>query len=277
MPGFYDKKAVRILFDRFWSAKGWKKESERITSPEDFEYAVARGVMFHPVIQKHDDVVPRVLRLAARIRPESVGEAFLYSLTTRDLAFRSALGSYAASAWMPEHVHSGSDRCAICGEYDRQGGHRDLNVLNFERLKWGGVRHDQLFYQVFDLKEFEKLPSFEATANDYEVLRSILDVASSLAEKALCGELEKSIAGLFPSSKPERSTLLQIMSYAGIIAPRNRPGYFREWPVHSSQEVRPASKIDWTYPIMWWQGRDGVNYDAVDYYFPLLRNSTVVH
>jgi hypothetical protein len=250
---------------------------ERITSAEDFEYAVARGVMFQPVNRKHDDVVPKVLRIAARIRPESVGEAFLYSLTTRDLAFRSALGSYAASAWMPGHIHSGFDRCTVCGEYDRLDGHRDLSVLNFERLKWAGVRHVQPFYQLFDLTEFEKLTSFEATAEGYEVLRSILDVASSLPEKAWCSELEKSIAGLFPSSKPERNTLLQILSYAGVIAPRNRTGYFRDWPLLSRRQDRPASKIDWTYPIMWWQGLDGVNYDAVDHYFPLLRNSAVVY
>jgi hypothetical protein len=116
MPSVYDKKAVRILFDRYWSAKGWKKSADQITTAEDFEYAVSRGVMFHPVNQKHDDVVPKVLHLAAGIRPESVGEAFLYSLTTRDLAFRSASGSYAASAWMPSHIHSGFDRCTVCGE-----------------------------------------------------------------------------------------------------------------------------------------------------------------
>jgi len=277
MPSVYDKKAVKILFDRYWSASGWKKDADRNTSSEDIAYAMARRVMFQPVCQRHDDVVPNVMRVAARIRPVSVGEAFLYSLTTRDLAFRSALGSYAASAWMPDHVHSGSDRCSVCGEYDRREGHRDLNVLNFERLKWGGVRHNQLFYQLFDLTEFEKLPSFEATVKDHEVLRSILGVASSLAEKAWCSELEKAIAGLFPSSKSERSTLLQILSYAGIIAPRNRPGYFRDWPPLAKREDRPVSNIDWTYPIMWWQGRDRVNYDAVDYYFPHFRNSAVVH
>lgn len=33
-----DKKAKKILFDRYW-ASGWKPQNEIYTSPEDFAYA----------------------------------------------------------------------------------------------------------------------------------------------------------------------------------------------------------------------------------------------
>ena len=271
MRSVYDSKAVKTLFATYWSSSGWRNESDRIVAPDDFEYALSRGVMFHPAERRHDDVIPELRQVAARIRPESVGSAFLYSLTTRDLAYRSALGSYSTAAWMPAHKHSGAGRCSICGEYDRLGMREDLNVLNFERLKWGGIRHDNPIYQLFDLTQFEKLPAVEATKEDCEILQSILAAALSLPADAWCRDLEKSISRFFPSSKSERESLLHILSYSGTIAPRERPGFFRDWPTIVQREQRPTGKIDWTYPIMWWYGRHGVNYEAVDHYFPTLR------
>jgi hypothetical protein len=32
--------------------------------------------------------------------------------------------------------------CPVCDEYDTHDEDVDLNVLNFERFKWGGVRHN---------------------------------------------------------------------------------------------------------------------------------------
>lgn len=268
MTSAYGRKAVGILFETHWSPKGWKKTNWMDISPDDFAYAVSKGVMFQPVRLRHDDAVARLRDIAASLRPAYLGEAFLYSLSTRDLAYRSALGCYAACARMPDHAHAGSDRCPVCGEYEKGSGVEDLNVLSFERLKWGGVRHDGLFYQLFDLTEFQKLPAVSSTPKDRDILRAILKAATSLPENAWCRELEKAISGLFPSSKAEREKLLQILAYCGIIAPDGRPGFFLDWPALAQRAERPASKMDWTYPIVWWQGRHGYNQAAVEHYFP---------
>jgi len=264
----YNPKAVRILVDTHWGPKGWKKTNWMDISPEDFAYAVAKGVMFQPVTMHHDEAVSRLLDFRIKSRPASLGEAFLYSLSTRDLAYRSALGSYAACAWMPGHSHVGPGICPTCGAYENRSGVEDLNVLSFERLKWGGVRHTGPFYQLFDLSEFQKLPAVKSTPGDRAILRAILKAASSQPDDVWCGELEKALSGLFPSSKAERRTLLQILSYCGILAPNGRPGFFRDWPAVRQRAERPVSKIDWTYPIVWWQGRHGYNRAAVEHYFP---------
>ena len=237
-------------------------------SPDDFAYAVSRGAMFPPVALRHDDALERLGGITAKLQAADLGEAFLFSLSTRNLAYRSALGSYAACAWMPAHLHPGSSFCPICGEYEDRRGFEDLNPLNLERLRWGGVRHTGLFYQLFDLSEFQKLPAVKGTPKDRSILRAILEAASSLPDDVWCGELEKALSGLFPSSKAERRTLLQILSYCGIIAPNGRPGFFRDWPAVHQRAERPVSKIDWTYPIVWWQGRHGYNRAAVEHYFP---------
>jgi len=42
-----DKKAKQILFKTFWSSSGWTDNRE--TPKEDYEYAISKGMMFHPV------------------------------------------------------------------------------------------------------------------------------------------------------------------------------------------------------------------------------------
>lgn len=42
-----DKKALQILFDTYWSSRGWKRD--QTTDAADFEYARRAGYMFDPV------------------------------------------------------------------------------------------------------------------------------------------------------------------------------------------------------------------------------------
>ncbi len=99
----YDKKAVKILFATYWSSAGWKKE--RTISAEDFAYAKANGVMFDARRIRHDEVVQAARAMAEEIGHEAVAQVFLASLSSRELAFRSALGSFAATRWLPRHSY----------------------------------------------------------------------------------------------------------------------------------------------------------------------------
>lgn len=49
----------------------------------------------------------------------------------------------------------------------------DLNVLNFERIKWGGLRHGDLLYTLFDLEQFTKEEIPEPVTDDIEILAFI--------------------------------------------------------------------------------------------------------
>ena len=86
-----DKKAKKILFNTYWSSKGWKDYRTCYTSPEDFEYAKQKGLMFDRITISHDECVKRVVNLANTITQEQVAKAFLCSLSTRRLDWRSAL------------------------------------------------------------------------------------------------------------------------------------------------------------------------------------------
>jgi hypothetical protein len=92
-----DKRALRILFDTYWSSSGWKSANSLHWTPktpaEDFEYALRAGTMFRPRKLTHAGAVKRAIELRDRITPRDMGTAFAFSLESSALGLRSALGS----------------------------------------------------------------------------------------------------------------------------------------------------------------------------------------
>lgn len=264
-----NQKALQILFQAYWDSNGWK--SEKCVSPENFEYAKANGYMFDDVSLSHDEIVDWLKRSFSNVQLENVSNAFLMSLSTRRLELRSALGSFAVAKNFPQHKIVGEKRCEICGVYDSTKATEDLNVLNFERFKWGGVRHDSAEYIAFDLERFSEIEQEKPYEQDISLLKQILEVADNLPPDAKNRDLEKALAKILKSNKAERETLIQILGYCGILQPKNKPSYFDSFVNDTDRELPPAHKIDWSYPVCWWRGSDGVNKEAIAYYFSQLQ------
>ena len=159
----------------------------------------------------------------------------------------------------------GSPRCAYCGQYEPAA---EPNVLNFERIKWGGVRHDDPRYIALDLQLFAAQEPAVPTKDDYGVLRAILDAARSMSPAARLGDLEKALSKLLPSNKSERRTLIGILGYAGILTDPGRPDFREQFVPVTEREMTPLHKDDWPYPVRWWNGSFGLNEAAVAHWFP---------
>lgn len=268
-----NQKALRILFDTYWSANGWK--SAPSTNPGDFSYARQAGYMFDPIELTHDELVERLLSVRRRISLNEVADAFGASLSTRRLDLRSALGSFAFATHFPEHqlaeqtstrVPSGLLHCRICGVYGSSGPKReDLNVLSFERYKWGGVRHLDPLYASFDLIQFETTDRPSPTPEDYSVLTKIFEVAQTLPPRARANDLEKSLSKFVHSNASERRVLIEILAYCGILQPSGRAGFLQAFvsAEYQNRDRPPDHKNDWGYPAIWWHGADGVNREAL--------------
>jgi hypothetical protein len=227
--------------------------------------------MFEPIELSHDGFVKWMRSSLKSVNLERVRNAFLVSLSTRRLELRSALGSFAVVKNFPNHVYHGDNYCcAICGGFKNSKTPYDLSVLNFERYKWGGVRHAHLEYIAFDLEQFTKLEKSKPSEQDYSILHQIIEIARHCDPSARPRDLEKRLANVIKSNKAEREILIQILAYCGILQPKKYPGYFKSFPRYFERTIPPVKKIDWTYPICWWRGADGVNQDALKYYFPQL-------
>jgi hypothetical protein len=265
-----DKRAVSILKRTFWSTKGWRRDPH--TDPDDLEYAKSHGVMFDPISISHDDAIQAVENAVAKTSKAAVVEAFVASLSTRRLELRSSLGTYAVGRNMRAHpyvtTHPASP-CNYCGDYDRRDEH-GLSILNFERIKWGGVRHDHPIYIGFDLQTLPTLKQPLPTSEDFRILRAILEQVRNMPETARPTDLDKALGSVVISNSSERRTLIGILGFAGILVDPSRPNFLNSFVPVGERERTHWHRDDWPYPVQWWRGGYGLNENAVNEWFPML-------
>ncbi|MDP1799564.1 MAG: hypothetical protein Q8K78_18850 [Planctomycetaceae bacterium] len=263
-----DRRALKVLFDTYWTSAGWRDERSRSTPPEDLEYAKQAGVMFDPIRLSHDDIVKRAVAAVRGVKRQAVADAFIVSLSSRRLDLRSALGSFAVFQHFALHPVPGIRLpCPECGEYDGKPKAQDLNVLNFERLKWGGVRHDQPLYAAIDLELFRQLPGVAPTAADVAIFKGVLKAIEASPVKTSSAVLQKSLAQAVKSSKAERDVLVGILGYCGILATPAHPGFLSRFVPWSERDLPDRRFVDMAYPACWWQSADGINAKALAYWF----------
>jgi hypothetical protein len=237
-------RARTILFDTYWSSKGWRERSERSVPPGDEAYAIKHGLMFKPVTLSHDKVLTATRTAAAALTLAQVRDAFLASLSTRRCDLRSGLATYVLARSLTPHRFASPDQvfCSTCGGW-KSHKDEDLSVLNFERHKWGGVRHTQPLYQYLDLTALKRSLPATPEPGDIAIFHAILAAAASTPAKDGPGKLEKRLAKVVPGTKQERNTLLEILGLAGVLQPKQER----------------SSPGDWGFVGMW-RGADG--YDA---------------
>jgi len=255
-----DDKALKILFDYFWSPAGWKKQ--RDINPEDEKYAIRAGYMFEPTTITHAEAVDRTLDIVKQVSLREVTDAFLASLSTRRLDLRSALGSYVCALHLPNHPATQTVfaySCGICGLSLQEEIDVDFSLMNFERYKWGGVRHLDPIYEMFDLTQFKTLDQYVSTAEDNEILDKIILTISDQPSGAKLADLERALSRIIQSNKWERRTLIQILGYCGILATDKYEGFYQAYTNHDSRPIPPVNKIDWTFPVCWWKGKNGIS------------------
>lgn len=268
-----DKKAKQILFRTYWK-NGWIDTKDRTIKKEDFEYAKSKGLMFEPFTIHHDKCIEEILFLYKKISSPKIYKAFLSSLSTRRLDLRSALSSYFFAQKFEKHKHTSvisgtsyedekpkfhSYTCKVCRDvqygvigYDNYE-NEDLNVLNFERIKWGGVRHGEILYTLFDLQQFEKEEIKEPTEEDIDIFKSILKVIETSDADDYPSKLEIRLKDIFKSNKAERQTLIEILAAIDILKPQS-----------FDRPIR--GKNDWTF-VEYWRGEDKYDKEAVSKYF----------
>lgn len=130
----------------------------------------------------------------------------------------------------------------------------DLNVLNFERIKWGGVRHGQLIYTWFDLQELLRADIPNPTKEDVAIPQAILEIIDLSQPGDRAGILEQRLTGVVKSSKNERRVIIDLLAHLDVL----RPASF-ERPI--------PSRSDWSEAAACWRGEDKYDHEAVRKYF----------
>ena len=251
-------KGLKLLFTIYWNSGMWGYQEP---TSEDFEQAKREGYMFDPPpVRTHDETLGLLHRVLEQISPSDVANAFLFSLSTRKLQFRSARGSYYYAMAIPHHGHEGHGTCYFCDWIELGGKHSDYNVFNFERYKWGGVRHTSPEYALFDLEQFLLLPKVTPSPEDWNILKSILHAMNELPAGKKVGAYRELITKkkLLKSNKSEVAVLLNILGISGILSGKEAPCYCDAF-VDVWQRSPQEHTNDYEYPVNWWHVSDGVN------------------
>ncbi|MDR2109631.1 MAG: hypothetical protein LBP28_09290, partial [Coriobacteriales bacterium] len=231
--------------------------------------------MFDNITKTHDECINEILEIIEKISMEKVSQAFLSSLSNKRLDWRSSIASYFIAKQLTKHTYSKevsghgynengeinytSYTCGICRDlkYGIIGNEKyidnDLNVLNFERIKWGGVCHGDLLYTLFDLRMFCTEEISEPTDEDIKIFKNILETIEKSKPDDYPGTLEKRLSACIKSTKNERKMLIEIMACIEILQP-------------GSYDRQNRGKNDWKY-IEFWRGEDKYNKNIVNKYF----------
>lgn len=265
-----DEKARKLLKKVCW----WKRED--IFTEEEIQYGIEKGVFFQPITLHHDDVIAEIQTRANEIELKEAVNAFLYSLSTGELRYRTILSSVFWGRKVTTHEVCGEIPCSVCEmpvDKNTKISKIDLNVYNRYRYYSGEQDIHQAGYVLLDLKEYLKLPKVNYTSEDIRILNRIFGLAEELASGNKAVALQKLITSekFFKTSKNEINGILGVLSTCGVF----------ETPEHQSVTTKfiPnyargfATESDWCYPLNYWRGKYGVNYDAVQQIFaPVVGN-----
>ncbi len=245
-----DKKAKDILFKTYWNSTGWIMDQDRKIDPADFEYAKSKGVMFESFSIDKKALFSKLTELVNKISKEDIANAFLSSLSTKQFEMRSAIASYTNAL----RIISGEkiESWDLPNEYANE----DLNVLNFERIKFGGVRHSQALYNYFDLNLFSQLQIDKPKQDDFDIFSKILKTVEESASGDYPSKLRDRLKDVYKSSKDERSNLLEILACCKILNPK-------------SYDRPTTGRHDWNF-VEYWRGEDKYDSKTVYYYFQRL-------
>lgn len=245
-----DARAKKILLDYFWSSKGWRDEAARSISPDDRAHAMSAGLMSAPWTVDHDGLLEALRRDVAAVSLARAQDAFVASLSTRRLDLRSGLASRVLAAALSPHAYEGpAEGCRHCRGLARYVD-ADLDVLQFERHKWGGVRHGDPLYMHVDLAALAREEVCAPCDDDVARLQRLLDVVADAAPTETPARLAARLAPVVESNKAEREMLVEILAAAGVLRASN--------PDLGCGEFCLAGA---------WRGRDGYDPAAVAAHF----------
>ena len=136
----------------------------------------------------------------------------------------------------------------------------EYNVFNFERYKWGGVRHTSPEYALFDLEQFLLLPKVTPADEDWAILKEILHTAKELDPCKKAGALRQLITKkkLLTTNKAEVEVILDILGICGILSSPDAPCYCDRFANVWERSPRELTN-DFSYPVNRWYASDGIN------------------
>lgn len=241
------------------------------TSAEDFEYAKAAGYMFDNVIQTHDEAVDIAFKELENYDKKQITNLFLAGLSMHKLEWRIGLSVFAIMQSFPHHPFKSrgkgeADTCALCGS-EKQS-EVDHNFINQVRYTCGGIVGYEVYDIAFLLSQHRKLLDVTPTSEDFRIFKEIMTLIVDAPINETPTSLQKKLKSIkgFKSNEEERRCLLETLGICSILETEKHKGFLSTFTDLGLSPHKSRSS-DWLYPVDWWEGKDGINRDAFNFWF----------
>lgn len=241
-----DKKAVQIL-NRLMDDQ--KKHS---VSAEELAYARKMGAVVEDRPITLDQAFEVLERVFEAVSLEDAAQAFLYSLSSRDVDYRYILASFAyARSWFS------FDRGRTQEVPEKLTG----TFFNWVKHRGGGIWGTS-GKPIFYLEQFVSMERRAASDADLEALRSILQRADSMEDEASGTALATAIrtSKLLPCNQAEAVGIVETLGICGVLEAPGHPGFLHSFTPPLERDTGDLRQ-SLSYPSNWWRGADGVNWE----------------
>ena len=247
-----DKKAKRLFLKYM--------ENKLSLNVEEVGYIKEKGLLREDIPITKKEFIDNLQKILEEISLEEVSNAFLYSLSTRDLDYRYILTSYIyARSWL---------------KYDKGKEYKIPKEITATFFYWVKYRSGGIWSEIakpyYYLSEFLNMEKKIPKEEDYQILKEILSFADNFDETKTATMLRNELAKekLFPSNKDEVTGLLETLGICGILETKEHKGFWDSFTPMSERDSGDLREY-FSYPFHWWKGKDGVNYENVKNIFKI--------
>jgi hypothetical protein len=259
---FPDKKALKILFN-------YHPAYPEQTSPEEMEFMRLHGLAFEIVEMTHERITQWVFDEFKKCDKKSIVDNFLVGVGQNQPQLRSALSAYAIMTKFPEHDYQTNTgyECCICALC--RNNEVDLTFNNSVRYGCGAVigsvKPDEL---AFFLSRHNIESHLQPIHDDILLFSEIMTLIANSSHDEKPVTLAKKIRKI-PNIKMNIEQIrhfLGLLGHAGILQTDKHLGFIYKY---TNIGLAPSSSrsSDWSYPVDFWRGSDGINADAFLYWF----------
>jgi hypothetical protein len=242
------------------------------TSAEDFAHAKRTGLMFDPISMSHDDILSWAFKEFSKCDRSSVADSFLLGIELNEAFLRAAISAYAVMTNFPKHVFTRRTaqhfNCDVCGIAQYDGSVKlDLSFLN--KCRWTGAilpnrMPDYLAFYLQQHNESQLDQPSELGVNRFCEILDLISLSSADETPSTLHKKIRKMPGLKMSVEQARG-FVETLGYCGILHSSEHRGFIYRYVGHLSPTKSRSS--DWGYPVDFWTGQDGVNIDALKYWF----------
>ena len=224
---------------------------ESLTAGE-IVYAKERGAILDDLFISCEQAVSALSQIFEAVSLADAVEAFLYSLSTRDMEYRYVLASYVyAASWLK------FDR----GRTDGVPQPLSRTFYNWVKYRGGGI-WGEIGKPIHYLSDFASAEKRNAAHSDRRILHEIISCALSMEDGAtgsmLCRKVVES--KVLPCNKSEAVGLMETLAICGILETPEHKGYLDVFTPPLSRDTGDLRQ-SLSYPLNWWRGEHKVNYE----------------